>query len=124
MKINTIPKTFHLLHKATIKGRTFAVLGINENQQWPFTLEEIREMFYGDASLDGLIQGDGFFLRLPQVGDLLMISEYGVPSGWVNVVYWSATPSGGGHAGVHLSTGHVFDYVDVNNRYVAFEVIQ
>ena len=45
------------------------------------------------------------------------------PSGWNNNNYWSATPSGSGHASVNLPTGHVFDSNDTINRFVAFEVL-
>ena len=123
MKINALPKTFPLLHKTEINGRTFAVIG-DENEQCAFSINDIREMFYGDASLDTLVQGEGFFLRLPDVGDLIMISKHGVPSGWAAGGYWSATPSGSGHAVVALHTGVVFDRRDFVTHYVAFEVIQ
>ena len=45
----------------------------------------------------------------------------GVPSGWQASYYWSATPSGDGHAFVNLGNGYV--YVDSGNSYVALQVL-
>jgi hypothetical protein len=47
----------------------------------------------------------------------------GVPSGWYDSLYWSATPSASGHAGVYLDLGIVDDFRDYNGNYVAFEVL-
>ena len=47
----------------------------------------------------------------------------GVPSGWYNDFYWSATPSASGHAVVYLSDGYVNVHYDSGNNYVAFEVL-
>lgn len=49
----------------------------------------------------------------------------GWPSGWAGGArYWSATPSGSGHAWVHLFWGNVGDLDgDNGNNFVAFEVL-
>ncbi len=47
----------------------------------------------------------------------------GVPSGWDNRYYWSATPSASGHATVYLARGYVGDNFVNGSGYVAFEVL-
>ena len=47
----------------------------------------------------------------------------GVPSGWGNINYWSATPSSNGHANVHLLNGYVYDSIDNGINYVALQVL-
>lgn len=48
----------------------------------------------------------------------------GVPSGWVNYIYWSATPSGNRHGGIYLNYGEVYDLSDgLNFDYVGLEVL-
>ena len=47
----------------------------------------------------------------------------GTPAGWQDYHYWSATPSVSGHAYVYLNSGLVNDNYDVNNSYVALQVL-
>lgn len=47
----------------------------------------------------------------------------GTPSGWGDDVYWSATPSGSGHAEVNLYLGYVADGFVLNNAFVALAVL-
>ncbi|MBF0255915.1 MAG: hypothetical protein HQL47_05515, partial [Gammaproteobacteria bacterium] len=47
---------------------------------------------------------------------------YGDPPGWGTGVYWSATPSTAGHAGVGFSYGMVYDGPDNGIGYVALEL--
>jgi hypothetical protein len=47
----------------------------------------------------------------------------GTPPGWLAGAYWSATPSGSGHARVGLDTGNVSAFADSINGYVALQVL-
>ena len=47
----------------------------------------------------------------------------GVPTGWNNNNYWSATPSPSGHASVTLSIGNVSDLSDSSSGSVAYQVL-
>jgi hypothetical protein len=51
------------------------------------------------------------------------VKAQGVPAGWNNNYYWSATPSASGHANVNLNNGNVNDNNDNNNNYVALQVL-
>jgi hypothetical protein len=46
----------------------------------------------------------------------------GTPAGWRASYYWSATPSTYGHAGVSTFNGHVNNYYDYSDKYVAVQV--
>jgi hypothetical protein len=46
----------------------------------------------------------------------------GTPAGWQDGIYWSATPSTYGHAGVHSYGGYVSDFYDGDGVYVAVQV--
>jgi hypothetical protein len=48
---------------------------------------------------------------------------FGVPAGWGDFYYWSATPSASGHASVGLGNGYVRDGTALNDGYVAFQVL-
>lgn len=47
----------------------------------------------------------------------------GVPTGWNNNNYWSATPSPSGHARVGLNIGYVYDGSDSTNHFAAYQVL-
>ena len=47
----------------------------------------------------------------------------GMPAGWTNASYWSASASALGHADVGLGNGYVNDTDDGNSRYVALQVL-
>jgi hypothetical protein len=50
--------------------------------------------------------------------------SYGVPSGWPNMIFWSATPTATGeHAAMYLSNGQVYTTTTTNWAYVALQVL-
>jgi hypothetical protein len=87
----------------------------------------IQQQFFAGRAVtqhNRICEVQGYQLCLPTREELVAIHQHfsAVPPGWVHVYYWSATPSGPGHAYVNLNNGNVFNYSDSNNNYVAFEV--
>ncbi len=51
-----------------------------------------------------------------------VVGSSGIPAGWQEAGYWSATPSDDGHAAAYLIDGLVSSYSDFESLYVAVQV--
>ncbi len=79
---------------------------------------------YGKLIQPVQVDGDHYFYFWDVSGDGVATGtdRDGTPGGW-RVIYWSATPSASGHAGISLNDGYVDVSVnDGNYHYVAVEV--
>ena len=122
-----------LVSPVQVEGKTYMVLTTTKGKKhtWEdrISMVELQRKFFGGEKVteeNNICEVNGHKLRLPTKDEMLAIRQHfnGTPSGWDTYSnYWSATPSGSGHAYVSLAGGVVYDYDGNFSYYVAFEVL-
>jgi hypothetical protein len=121
-----------LIEPVQVEGKTYMVLSTTKGEEhtWDnrISMRKLQETFFGENKVtehNRICEVQGYQLCLPTDAELVAIHQHfsGAPPGWVSSSYWSATPSGSGHAVVSLINGNVVNNIDSSNSYVAFQVL-